>query len=130
MNEDLTAIFMRGLKYIFFLLSFYVLGWGFTPYQTVFAGLVLGTTLSLFNFWTLVKKTIRFGEAVAQGQKAKGLGMLVRLATAALAVTIAMRYPEFFDLISVIIGLMTFYIVIMIDLLLQSILKRNNGEER
>ncbi|MET3699010.1 ATP synthase protein I [Bacillus oleivorans] len=128
--DDLKAIFIRGSKYILFLLSFYVLGWGFTPYQTIFAGLVLGTTLSLFNFWILVRKTIRFGEAVVQGQKAKGLGMLLRLATAALAVTIALRYPEVFDLITVIIGLMTFYIVIMIDLLLQSILKRNNGEER
>ncbi|GAA0319963.1 ATP synthase subunit I [Bacillus carboniphilus] len=128
--NDLQTIFQRGTKYILFLLSLYVVGWGFTDYQTVFAGLILGTTLSLFNFWILVRKTRLFGEAVAQGQGTKGLGMVSRLATAILAVLLTVRFPEIFDLISVVIGLMTYYIVIMIDILLQFVLKRNNGEER
>ena len=128
--SDLKAVFKRGSKYILFLLSFYVLGWGFTPYQTIFAGLVLGTVLSLFNFWILVRRTVLFGEAVAQGQKVKGLGMMSRLAAAALGIILAIRFPDVFDPISVITGLMTFYIVIMIDFFIQSILKRNNGEER
>lgn len=121
---ELQTINQRGSKYILFLLSFYVMGWGFTSYQSIFAGLILGTSISLISFRLLVKRTIRFGEAVARGQKVKGLGMLIRFALAALAVAITLKYPEEIDLISVVIGLMTFYFVIMIDLLLQSMLKK------
>lgn len=37
------------------------------------------------------------------------------MAAAGLAVLIALRFPEYFHFISVIIGLMTMYVVIMID---------------
>ena len=106
---------------MFYLLALYVLGWGFTSYQPVFAGLILGTVLGFFNIWLLAKKTDMLGEAVAKGGKVRTLGTLSRMATAVLAVVIALRYPEFFHFVSVILGLMTFIIVIMIDFFLQSI---------
>jgi ATP synthase protein I len=37
------------------------------------------------------------------------------MAVAGIAALIALRYPEQFDMISLVIGLMTSYIVIMID---------------
>ena len=43
------------------------------------------------------------------------------MATAVFAVLIAMEYPEYFHLYSVIIGLMTAYLVIMIDYFIQQI---------
>ncbi|MEN8702001.1 ATP synthase subunit I [Bacillus infantis] len=116
---DLKTMFIRQRKYIFLLLSVYVLGWGFTSYQSIFMGLILGTSLSLFNLWLMVRKTDQLGEAAANGQRMRSLGMLSRMATAVLAVMISMKYPDEVHLISVVLGLMTSYIVIMIDYFLQ-----------
>jgi ATP synthase protein I len=113
--SELKPMFIRQRKYILFLLAAYVLGWGFTLQQPVFLGLILGTSLSLFNLWNLVRKTNQFGEVMVNGGKIRSLGLLTRMATAVFAVLIAMEYPEYIHLISVIIGLMTAYIVIMID---------------
>ncbi|KAB2336509.1 ATP synthase subunit I [Cytobacillus depressus] len=118
---ELKLMYIRQRKYMFLLLSVYVLGWGFTSYQSIFLGLILGTALSLFNLWLMARKVDRFGEAVAKGEKVHSLGMISRMATAVLAVMIAMKYPEKVHLISVVIGLMTSYIVIMIDYFLHSI---------
>lgn len=116
---EFQTMFARQRKWMFFLLSFYVLGWGFTSHQSIFLGLVLGTSLSLFNLWLMARKIDNFGQAAAEGRKIRSLGSFSRLATGALAVVIAMRYPDHLHLISVVIGLMTSYIVIMIDFFYQ-----------
>ncbi|MEK4146137.1 MULTISPECIES: ATP synthase subunit I [Robertmurraya] len=115
--QDIKTTYMRQRRSLFFLLSFYVLGWGFTDYKPIFLGLILGTALSLFNLWLLAKRMERFGEAVVRGERVRSLGMFSRMATAVLAVMIALKYPEMFHFYSVIFGLMTSYIVIMIDFL-------------
>ncbi|MFP7298601.1 ATP synthase subunit I [Neobacillus niacini] len=112
---EFQQMFTRQRKWMFFLLSFYVLGWGFTAQQSIFLGLILGTSLSLFNLWLMARKIDKFGEAAAEGRQVRSLGSFSRMATGALAIVITMRYPEQFHLISVVIGLMTSYIVIMID---------------
>jgi ATP synthase protein I len=117
---EMNEIFARQRKYIFYLLAVYVLGWGFTSYQSIFLGLILGTILSLYNLWILARKMRIFGESMMEGKKVVSLGSFSRMATAAFAVILAMRFPGTFHLISVIIGLMTSYIVIMIDFFLQS----------
>lgn len=127
---DVNTIYQRSRSYIFFLLSLYVLGWGFTSYQTIFLGLILGTALGLFNLWLLATKMDKFGEAVARGGKVPALGMISRMATAVLAVMIAMEYPDLFHLYSVILGIVTPYIVIMIDFFLHTFLLRKKREER
>lgn len=118
--SEIKEMYTRQRKYIFLLLALYVLGWGFTSYQDIFLGLILGTSLSLFNLWLLVRKADKFGDAVVQGKKVRSLGSFSRMATAALAVIITFKYPESIHLISVVLGLMTMYVVIMIDFLLQS----------
>lgn len=118
---EFKAMYMRQRKYIFYLLSVYVLGWGFTSYQSIFLGLILGTSLSLFNLWLMVRKNEQFGNAVMQGKKVRSLGSFSRMATAALAVVIALKYPETFHFISVVLGLMTIYVVIMIDFFIHSL---------
>ncbi|WP_163182635.1 ATP synthase subunit I [Neobacillus sedimentimangrovi] len=118
---ELQAMFTRQRKWMFFLLSIYVLGWGFTAYQPIFLGLIFGTSLSFFNLWLMVKKTGQFSENVLKGKKVRSLGSFSRMATGALAVVVALRYPEQFHLISVVIGLMTSYIVIMIDFFIHSL---------
>src|SRR3954447_26582025 len=111
---DYELIYKRVRKYIFYLLALYVLGWGFTSHQSIFLGLILGTSLSLFNLWLLVRKTKQFGEVMVKGGKIRSLGLLTRIATAVFAVIVAMEYPNYIHLVSVVIGLMTVYIVIMI----------------
>ncbi|CEG29188.1 ATP synthase subunit I [Bacillus sp. B-jedd] len=122
--SDLRAIYFRVRRYLLFLLSIYVLGWGFTDHQQIFAGLILGTALSLFNLWLMVRKTDQFGEAVTQGKKVRSLGSFNRMATAALAVIIVLKYPDHFHLVSMVLGLMTSYIVIMIDFFKQTFLRK------
>ena len=117
---EFKTTFVRQRKYIFLLLSIYVLGWGFTSYQSIFLGLILGTSLSLFNLWLIVRKTQRFGDAVVRGEKVRSLGTITRMASALLAVLLALEYPKELHLVSVVFGLMTSYIVIMIDYFLQS----------
>ncbi len=112
---EYKLIFKRVRKYILYLLALYVLGWGFTSYQSIFLGLILGTSLSLFNLWVLDRKMKQFGEVMVNGGKIHSLGLLTRMATAIFAVLIAMEYSNYIHLISVVIGLMTAYIVIMID---------------
>jgi len=112
---DFRQMFNRQRKWIFYLLSIYVLGWGFTSYQTIFLGLILGTCFGFINLWMLVRKTESFDKKVQQGEKVKSLGSLSRMAMAGIAAVIALRYPEYFSVVGLVIGLMTSYIVIMID---------------
>lgn len=117
---EYRSMFIRVRKYIFYLLAILVLGWGFTSYQEVFLGLILGTSLSLINLWILVKKMDRFSMQFDRGKIVKSLGFFSRAAMAILGVFIAMEYPEYFHLISVIIGLMATYVVIMIDYFIEN----------
>jgi ATP synthase protein I len=111
-NENQYA---RQRKWMFYLLAILVLGAGFTPYLRVFLGLLLGSAISFYNLYLLQKKTTEFTEAVAKDEKPRGIGMISRFAAASLAVIIALRFEEHFNMIAVIIGLMTSYLVIMID---------------
>lgn len=119
--QDVKSIYMKQRKSLFFLLSFYVLGWGFTSYKTIFLGLVLGTACSLFNLWLLAKRMDKFEAALMSGRNVRSLGMFSRMATAVVAVMLALEYPEHLHFYSVIVGLMTSYIVIMIDFLMQAL---------
>lgn len=105
----------RQRKWMFCLLALIVLGWVVTPYPRIFLGLLLGTAASFCNLWIMQRKIDRFGEKVAKERRASGIGTFTRFAIVALTVLIAMRFEEHIHLMSVIIGLMTTYVVIMID---------------
>lgn len=120
---ELEKMFNRQRKYILYLMGIYVLGAIFTTYDRVFQGLLLGTIFSLFIFWSMVQKNRKFAQAVSEGKKAS-LGSLTRMSAGALAAVIALKYPEKFQIGSMILGLMTAYIVIMIDYFIQHL--RNN----
>jgi ATP synthase protein I len=115
-------MFRRQMKGMLYILSIYVLGWGFTSYPSIFLGLSLGGVFSMFLLWSMYHKINRLGQAVVDKEKkVRTLGSLQRLAVSGLAIVIAMRFPETFHLLSVVAGLMTYYFVIMIDFLLQSL---------
>jgi ATP synthase protein I len=122
------ASFKRHIRYFLFFAALFVLGWGITPYQDWFLGLLLGTAVSFYNHWLLYQKVKKFTEAVAHGGKAYTLGTLSRMAAAVLAVVVAVRYPDYLNVYGVIIGIMTSYIVIIIDSFAR--LFKSSGEER
>jgi ATP synthase protein I len=119
---EIQELFSQQRRWMFFLLSIYVLGWGFTSYQSIFLGLMFGTSLSLFNLRLMVRKMNKFEESFLQGKKVGSLGSFSRFATAGFATLVALRYPEQIHLISMVIGLMTSYIVMVVSFLI------NNGK--
>jgi ATP synthase protein I len=118
--SEYTVLTKRLLKYMLYLLALFTLGWGLTPYPTIFLSLILGTAFSLYKLWFMYRKVDRVGDAIVNQKKLRSLGSLQRIAVSGLAVLIALRFPETFHLISVIVGLMTFYMVILIDFVFQS----------
>ncbi|MDM5201377.1 ATP synthase subunit I [Fictibacillus enclensis] len=125
---EYTMTFRRYIKITLFMLSFFVLGYGVTSYQSIFLGLSFGTLFSLYNLWSMYSRIERLGQAVINQQKVRTMGSLSRLLVGGLAVLIAMRYPQFFNLLSVVIGLMTVYIIMLIDSLTKTI--RTSKEKR
>ena len=57
---EMHHIFTKQKKALFFLLALCALGWGFTPYPTIFAGLALGSLFGPYNFWILVRRMEKF----------------------------------------------------------------------
>ncbi|MGG1572965.1 ATP synthase subunit I [Fictibacillus sp. NRS-1165] len=118
---EYTMTYRRYIKYTLFMLSFFVLGYGVTSYKSIFLGLSFGTLFSLFNLWSMYSSIERLGQAVINQQKVRTMGSLSRLLMGGLAALIAMRFPQFFNLLSVVIGLMTVYIIMLIDSLTKTI---------
>lgn len=113
--RDLQQVYARQKKLIFFLLAFCALGWGLTPYGSVFAGLALGAMFGLYNFWLLVRRLEKFDRSLTEGKKVKSLGSALRFASGVAAVAVAMSIPEHFHLVSTVIGLMIPYIYLLVD---------------
>ncbi len=124
-QDNNVAMIKRHKKYLLYLLAIFVLGWGFSTYDDVFLGLIVGTIVSFYNHWLLYRKVDKFGETVVTGGKMYSLGTVSRMASAGLAVFIGLRYPEQISIYFVIVGLMTSYMVIFIDFIIQSKLKTN-----
>jgi ATP synthase protein I len=112
---EMQRIFTKQKKYIFFLLAVCALGWGFTPYSTIFAGLALGSLFGLYNFWILTRRMEKF-DRVLSGEKGRaGLGTAFRFGSGIAAVAIALALPEYIHLISTVIGLMIPYVLLIVE---------------
>ncbi|WP_235848322.1 ATP synthase subunit I [Litchfieldia alkalitelluris] len=125
MQQDDGTMLKRHRKYIFYFLAVFVLGWGFTTYQPAFLGLIIGAAASYYNHLLLYRKVNKFSEAVVKGKKVYSLGTISRMTIAGLAVFISLKFPEYINVYFVMLGLMTSYIVIFIDFIIQSKLKTN-----
>ncbi|MFD2209959.1 ATP synthase subunit I [Virgibacillus halophilus] len=115
---------IRERKWMLYLLAIFLLGAAFTPYVRLFLGLLLGSAVSFYNLFLLQKKTQELANAVADKQRAKGIGMISRFAAAIIAVMIALKFEAYFQLVAVLIGLMTSYPVIIIEFFI------NNKKDR
>nr|WP_085994043.1 ATP synthase subunit I [Oceanobacillus senegalensis] len=117
----------RQRKWMLYLLALLVLGAGFTPYTRIFYGLILGTVISFYNLWLLQQKTNTFGKSVAeQGTARGGLGVISRLAAAAIGILLALRFQEIFHIMAVAIGILSSYLIILFDILIVIIQHKKN----
>ncbi|MGM9948504.1 MAG: ATP synthase subunit I [Lysinibacillus sp.] len=112
---DLHLIFAMQKKALFFLLALCALGWGFTSYQTIFAGIAVGAFFGTYNFWILLRRMEKFDRSINEGTKAPSLGTALRFGSGVAAVAIAISLPQYFHLISTVIGLMMPYIFLVIE---------------
>lgn len=117
---DLHHIFAMQKKALFFLLALCALGWGFTSYQSVFAGIALGAFFGTYNFWILVRRMEKFDRNLGEGKKAPSLGSVLRFGSGVAAAAVAISLPEYFHLISTVIGLMLPYVMLFIQAVVQS----------
>ncbi|QHJ70496.1 MULTISPECIES: ATP synthase subunit I [Planococcaceae] len=113
--DGLREIFTRLKRIIIFILAIFVLGWGFTSYQDIFAGLIIGTLFGIYNMWILVRRMDKFDRAVAEGSKVRSLGTALRFASGVAAVAIAILFAEHIHLVSTVIGLMIPYILLLAE---------------
>ena len=112
---NLHHIFAMQKKAFFFLLVVCALGWGFSPYDSVFAGIALGAFFGTYNFWILVRRMEKFDRSISEGTKVASIGTALRFGSGVAAVAIAISLPQYFHLISTVIGLMIPYIFLVVE---------------
>ncbi|AIG28703.1 ATP synthase subunit I [Brevibacillus sp. 7WMA2] len=82
--------------------------WFLLPdYRLFFQSLLLGSFASLINGLLLYLKVWKITGNIG---KTKGIGMVQRFAVTIIAVFIALRFPELFQIMGVIIGLLVFQV--------------------
>lgn len=112
---DLHHVFALQKKAYLFLLALCALGWGFSPYESIFAGIALGAFFGTYNFWILVRRMEKFDRSISEGTKVASIGTAFRFGSGVAAVAIAISLPQYFHLISTVIGLMIPYIFLVIE---------------
>lgn len=117
--KDYNIRFKRYIQYTLVLIVLISIGWAVTPYKTVMAGLFIGMSAGLYNLLNMYLKINRFGQAIVEGRNVRSLGMFTRMLTGGLVVLVAIRFPDVFHLVSVVVGIMLVYAIIFIDSLLQ-----------
>lgn len=101
-----------------------------TPLQSYSLGFLFGLILGFISLWTIYYKTKVVGRATDATRKSAfsfiwaGSGFAVRTALALFAVWMALTYPAYIHLLSVITGFSLIYIILLIDMIIQFIRKR------
>lgn len=130
MKDDYIFRVRRVAQWTIYILAGAIIGWGFGANKTWFAGLALGILFGLLSAVFTAWKVHRVGEIAIQykGERKKAsLGMPTRFALAVLATMIATRYPEYFHVIAMVIGLSIPPVIALIDSLLLN--QKNDAEE-
>lgn len=110
---------IRISKYSFILLFVYLIG-VFTPYTSIFLGLLIGTSASLINTIYTAWKVNKIGEIAARTEehgktKYASTGMLTRTAFSVLIILFVLQYPQYFNIYSTLIGLFTTQVISVVD---------------
>jgi ATP synthase protein I len=113
--QTLQEIHNKQRKALFFLVALFALGWIFTEWKLIFAGLILGSLFGLYNFWILVRRMESYDRKLSEGKKWVSLGTILRFASGVGAAALATAMPEYFDLISTVIGFAIPYILLLVE---------------
>lgn len=116
--SDPDVMFRRYVFYMLILFAIFAIGREMSTDKTIFNGLFLGGIASLFNLWSLFRFSRKLPEAIREGKGIFAGGMLIRLLSTSIVVLVSLFNPEYFHLLATIIGLISSYIVIMIDSLI------------
>lgn len=105
--DDFTAHLKTVQRITIFFLSFCFMGWAISPlYRDLFAGLILGTAVSLLNARYLAWKIEQLGQVVLEKTKRKvNLGFITRASMALIAVVVAYRFQGYVALSTTLAGL-------------------------
>ncbi|MGD9679477.1 MAG: ATP synthase subunit I [Vulcanibacillus sp.] len=117
--EDYKLKVIRIAKYTLILLFVYLIG-AFTPYSSIFMGLLIGTTVSLINTIYTAWKVNKIGEIAARTEehgktKFASTGMLTRTALSLLVILLVLQYPQYFNIYSTLIGLFSTQVISVVD---------------
>ncbi|CAM3968800.1 ATP synthase subunit I [Alkalicoccus chagannorensis] len=96
-------------------IMFIVLLTGVFRQDSFFLGMAFGAGLSLLNLVSTYFQTKRI---IASGRDRKyrfSFGTVGRMVTVVVGLLLAQQYPEYFDLIGLVIGLAVTYLLLMID---------------
>lgn len=132
MNNDYWFGIRRIVMWTMFVLAGAIIGWGNSAYPTWFAGLALGTIFGLCSTVFTAWKIQKVGDIAIQyeGQKKRpSLGTPTRFAMAALATLITLKYPAYFHLAAMVIGLMVPTVIAFIDMFYSTLTERDNNAE-
>lgn len=132
MYNDYLFRIRRIVMWSLFILAGAILGWGNSSHPTWFAGLALGIIFGLISAVFTAWKIHQVGEIAIQyqGQKKRpSLGTPTRFAMAALATLITLKYPAYFHLAAMVIGLMVPSVIAFIDMLYFNLTEKDNNAE-
>lgn len=129
------TLFYEKMKYYSIIVLAFALmalaSYVFMPYKSESLGFLLGLLFNFLNLWTIYRKTIvvgRIADTVLQTRTISTIigafGFVIRVTMAILAIWLALRFPHTFNLLWVIIGFVLIYIIILIDISVQSLRKR------
>jgi ATP synthase protein I len=100
-----VMVLTTGLLIMFLIMVF------LTPYRVFFCGLLLGTAVSLYNFWYLSWKLGFVLQSALSGNSIRGTGMINRFLVVAFAMLVAAKFPTILDVKGVLVGLPLCYIL-------------------
>lgn len=123
--DDYDIMVKSQRKWMLIFLAILVIGLGIIPYKQILLGLLLGSSISTFNIWFLQNRVKKFGKAITGGKSVVSLGTFTRMLTSVLAIAIALRFENTFHVYATIIGLVSSYLIMMVDSFIRSIIDVN-----
>lgn len=104
--DTYAQLMKQNVTFPFALLIFCVFAWFLLPYQTLWAGIILGNLIGMFNQALTAIKVKQFIDNALKEKRTYRLGMLTRFSMGALGVFVALQFPHIFSLPGYAIGLL------------------------
>lgn len=88
--------------------------WLATPLKAVFAGMILGSAISLYNIFHLGFRLRLAGESILKGsKKLSGINTMVRILMVGFGILLVYRFPQWIDYHSYVLSLLFGYLLLV-----------------